>query len=204
MLHKILRTVLMLIPAVGFTAGTPASEIVWQGALPLPMTADAAIPDRLPAASESAPLPEPPLPPAPPARSALPVVTGALVDLPDASASFDNPFGLGAGLRHYFNRREATPIPYIGLDAGVRRLADDQALADSPFSAPIWQPNIGLRAGVTYPVSAGFTLGLASGLYYQSGRLAPEQPFGQGAATPYDRGGEGLLVPLSVRGLMRF
>ena len=109
-----------------------------------------------------------------------PLVTGALVDLQEAPARADNPFGFGAGLRHYFGRDETSALPYIGLDAGVQERNEPPALTGHPFGTPVWQPQIGLRAGVTYPVSSGFALGIASGIYYQSEALSPDPAAEQG------------------------
>lgn len=201
---KIARTVLMLFPVAGFAAEPSVVNIVWQGALPSPAAEAAPAPEAVPApdlALVSAPLPPEPVA-VPTARA--PVVTGALVDLPDAIATADNLFGLGAGLRHYFEREQAVVTPYIGLDAGVRPLENDAGLADTPFNTPSWQPNVGIRAGLTYPVSSRFDLGIASGLYYQSEALTPDRAVSGTGAASASGGDEGLLVPLSVRGRMRF
>ena len=213
MLRHVVRTVLALIPVAGFAAAGPVAssrnmqQILWQGALPAPQPAPASA-DAFPspaAAFDTRAFPEPaPQPAAHPDAPILPVVTGALVDLPDASASRDNPFGLGAGLRHYFDDRTDALTPYIGLDAGVKQLPGDPAREDSPFSVYAWQPSVGLRAGVTYPVSTGFDLGIASGFYYQSSTLTPGGRRGQDDAAPYDSGAEGFVMPISVRGRVRF
>lgn len=208
------RTLLTLVPVAGLAAGGLPPEIVWQGALPLPMTA---APAPSPPADVPAPLPPatggpallaadaaPPLQERAIPGASSPLVTGALVDLQEAPARADNPFGLGAGLRHYFGTDETSALPYIGLDAGVQQRSEPPALTGSPFSTPVWQPQIGLRAGVTYPVSSGFALGIASGIYYQSEALSPDPAAEQDAITPYENGNEGLLVPVSVRGLLRF
>ena len=121
-------------------------------------------------------------------------------------------FGFGVGARHFFNRFGAF-APYFSFEGGLKHnkkielklSAGDGEISDIGFFEDTWKARLGFGGGFLYDISDVISVGVESGLNYDTGMNDDDSDLnGTGAFERANNDGSRLSIPIMFSFKVKF